>query len=832
MMMKKLMLGMLVIVSQQISVAQYRLSGKVNDGATNSPLENATVEINQTAVTQTNSAGVFNTGLAKKGTYRIRISSVGYKTWEQVFVVSDKETTLSFSLEQHKLFLKPIEVTAIRAADRMPFSKTNLNKKEIEKVNLGQDLPFIVNQTPSVVVNSDAGNGIGYTGIRIRGSDATRINMTLNGIPFNDPESQGLFFVNLPDFSSSVSSIQIQRGVGTSSNGAGAFGATLNLSTNEFNEKPYAELNNGLGSFNTLRQTIKAGSGLMGNHFTVDARLSFINSDGFIDRGASKLSSLYFSTAYINNKTSIRFNAITGKEKTYQSWNGIPEYKLHRNDAKLMEHYWNNSYPTTADSLNLFDNSNNRTYNVFTYKNQTDNYQQDHYQLFFNHELNKQWNFNAAFFLTRGRGYYEEYKYKEDLGDYGLSSAGDADIIRQLWLNNWFYGTTFSAQYKKDKDQLTIGGAYTRYKGLHYGKIIWSEVSVPKDYKWYDLNAFKNDFNIYTKYQRRFATRWEAFADLQFRSVTYTINGFRKTPTLKLDNRFDFFNPKVGLSYADTKGWLGFVSFSVGNKEPNREDFEAGVNQQPKHETVYDLELNIEQRKEMYNWSVTGYYMHYNNQLVLTGKVNDVGAYNRINVPKSYRAGVELQAGIKPISWFNASGNLTLSRNRILNFTEFVDDYDNGGQQENKFTSTPLSFSPTVVAGLTLNFIPFKNMEISLLNKYVSRQFLDNTGDVKRSIDPYSSRDKQPNLSLNTGQQYQYGNYGIPFVTDLRLQYGIHLKRIKEINLTFQLNNVFNELYETNGYTFSYIYGAQTITENFYYPMAGTNFLAGINIKL
>ena len=808
-MMKKLMLGMLVILSQQISVAQLRLSGKVYDGETKSPLENATVEINQTAVTLTNSAGVFSIRLAKKGTYRIRISNIGYKTWEQEIVVTEKETELSFLLEQQKLLLKSIEINAIRAGDRMPFSKTNLSKKEIEKVNLGQDLPFIVNQTPSVVVNSDAGNGIGYTGIRIRGSDATRINMTLNGIPYNDAESQGLFFVNLPDFSSSVSSIQIQRGVGTSSNGAGAFGATLNLSTNEFNEKPYTELNNGFGSFNTWRQTIKAGSGLMGNHFTVDARLSFIKSDGFIDRGRSDLSSLYFSTAYINNKTSLRFNAFTGKEKTYQSWNGIPEAKLKRNDAKLEEHYRNNygSYSTTEDSLNLFAADNNRTYNIFTYKNQTDNYRQDHYQLFFNHELNKQWSLNAAFFLTRGRGYYEEYKRKETLSDYGLSNPGDADLIRQLWLNNWFYGTTFSAQYKKENDQLTIGGAYTRYKGLHYGKLIWSEVNIPKDHQWYDLNAFKNDFSIYTKYQRRITARWELFADVQYRSVTHTINGFRKNPTLKQDNKFNFVNPKLGISYADSKGWIGFASFSIGNKEPNREDFEAGINQQPKHETLYDLELNIEQRASLYSWSVTGYFMNYKNQLVLTGRINDVGAYTRSNIPKSYRAGVELQATVKPIVWFNAAANLTLSSNRIVNFTEFVDDYDNGGQKENFFQSSPLSFSPTAIAGVTLNFLPVKNGEISLLNKYVSRQYLDNTGSKARSIDPF-------------------------FVSDLRLSYGIRTKRIKEINLVFQLNNVFNKLYEANGYTFSYIYANQPVTENFYYPMAGRNFLAGINIKL
>jgi len=453
-MMKKLMLGMLMILSQQISMAQQSVKGIVSEKETGNRIANVTAEVDNRFQSSSTEYGEFSMYNLKKGKHQVKLSCIGYKTTEFTITVDEKMLNMQFSMEKLFLFLKPIEVMAIRAGDRMPFSKTNLSKAEIEKVNLGQDLPFIVNQTPSVVVNSDAGNGIGYTGIRIRGTDATRINMTLNGIPYNDAESQGLFFVNLPDFSSSVSSIQIQRGVGTSSNGAGAFGATLNLSTNEFNEKPYAELNNGFGSFNTFRQTIKAGSGLMGNHFTVDARLSFINSDGYIDRGSSKLSSIYFSTAYINKKTSIRFNAITGKEKTYQAWNGIPEFKLHRNDAKLLEHYYNNAYslyPTTADSLNLFNNNNNRTYNVFTYKNQTDNYQQDHYQLFFNHELNKLWNLNAAFFLTRGRGYYEEFKYQETLSDYGLSNTGSADLIRQLWLNNWFYGTTFSAQYKKIK---------------------------------------------------------------------------------------------------------------------------------------------------------------------------------------------------------------------------------------------------------------------------------------------------------------------------------------------------------------------------------------------
>jgi iron complex outermembrane recepter protein len=806
--MKKLMLGMLMILSQQVLMAQYKLSGTVFEKSGRIKLANATVEVVGNGFTQTDSEGTFAISLRQKGNYNVKVTTVAFKVYEQVVTISQKETNLTVFLEGAPVFLTPVEVVAIRAADRMPFTKTNLNKQSIEKMNTGVDLPFIINQTPSVVVNSDAGNGIGYTGIRIRGTDATRINMTLNGIPYNDAESQGLFFVNLPDFASSVNSIQIQRGVGTSSNGAGAFGATLNLSTNEFNEKAYAEVNNGFGSFNSWRHTVKAGTGLLNNHFTIDARLSFINSDGFIDRAATDLRSFYISAAYLNKKSSLRFNVFSGKEVTFQAWNGIPEAKLKGDAAALQNHYWNNVgvlYKTREDSINLFNPNNNRTYNTFQYNNQTDNYQQDHYQLFFNHELNKAWNLNTAFFLTRGRGFYEEYRTDVDLADYGLAAA-QSDIVRQLWLDNWFYGTTYSLQYKKNKDQFTAGGAYTRYKGLHYGKVIWSEVFVPKDYRWYDLDAFKNDFSVYAKYQRRLAQRWELFTDVQYRAVSYTLNGFRNNPALRIDNDFNFLNPKLGISYADGKGWLGFASLSVGNKEPNRDDFEAGAAQQPVHERLLDWELNIEQRKANYNWSITGYYMRYKNQLVLTGKINDVGAYARINIPESYRAGVELQGAVKPLSWFNAAANLTLSSNRVLNFTEFSDDYDNGGQIETFYKSAPLSFSPAVVGGATLNFIPVKNSELSLLSKYVSRQYLDNTGNNARSIDAF-------------------------FVSDLRVAYTLKTKLAKEIVLSFQLNNVLNAMYEANGYTYNYIFGGQTIVENFYYPMAGRNFMMGVNVK-
>ncbi len=397
--------------------------------------------------------------------------------------------------------LTPVEVRAIRASENAPFTKTNLSKKEIAKVNLGQDIPFLLNQTPSVVINSDAGNGVGYTGIRIRGTDATRINVTLNGIPYNDAESQGTFFVNLPDFGSSVNSIQIQRGAGTSSNGAGAFGASINMSTNEVNKEAFAEINNTYGSFNTWKNTIKVGSGLLNDHFTVDARLSNISSNGFIDRAKTNLKSFYLSTAYLSNKTSLRLNIFSGKEKTYQAWNGISEADLKSGNRTI--NYAGMEKPGTP------------------YDNETDNYTQTHYQLFFTQQLNKDISFNTALFLTRGKGYYEQYKADKKFVDYGLSNLiigsttiTRSDFIRQLWLDNDYYGNIFSLQYKKNNTQLIVGGAFTRYDGEHYGKLVWaSNGGLPEpNYKWYDHDAVKNDFNIYTKWQQNFSTHWNLFA--------------------------------------------------------------------------------------------------------------------------------------------------------------------------------------------------------------------------------------------------------------------------------------------------------------------------------
>ncbi|MGZ8558437.1 MAG: TonB-dependent receptor [Chitinophagaceae bacterium] len=709
---------------------------------------------------------------------------------EIVTIEPNKVTTDSFYL------LSPVEVKAIRAGEKAPFTKTNLSKKEIQKNNLGQDIPFILNQTPSVVVNSDAGTGIGYTGLRIRGTDATRINITLNGIPYNDAESQGTFLVNLPDFISSVNSIQIQRGVGTSSNGTGAFGATVSLSTNETNPKQYAEINNSYGSFNTWKNTVKAGTGLIDNHFTIDARLSQITSDGYIDRASSNLQAFYLSGAYIHDKSSLRLNIFSGKEKTYQAWNGVPGYLL------KTERTYNSSGTEKPGE---------------PYNNETDNYRQTHYQLFFNHTGNDNWNFNTAAFLTRGMGYYENYKAQQKFSNYGLpdlilndSTFKTTDLIRQKWLDNYFYGQIVAAQFKKDKHALTIGGGWTVYDGVHHGDIIWSQLSIDKGYQYYNVEALKSDINLYAKWQYQFLSSWNLFADMQYRHVQHTMNGFSNNPALLIKRKFDFLNPKAGIMY-NKNGWQSYFSYAVANKEPNRDDFEAGLTNQPKKETLHDFETGIEKRTAKFHAGATVYYMQYKNQLVLTGMINDVGAYTRINVPNSYRTGIELQGGYVFTNWMNAVANLSFSRNKIKAFTEYFDDYDANwewiGQQTITHKKTDIAFSPSVVGGATINILPVKNFEISFLSKYVGAQYLDNTQNEERKLNGFYTQDARAILTLKN-------------------------KLFNEWNIIGQLNNIFNKKYEPNGYTYSYILDGTTTADNYYFPMAGTNFMIGVHIKL
>ncbi|MHA4845286.1 TonB-dependent receptor [Flavitalea antarctica] len=787
--MKKLFLGICYLMISH-TVTSQQIRGRVTDAATGTAVAAATVELEDVSTTLTNDSGYFyfrNTG---RNNPLLRVSSLGYRSVEQK--ITGNEQDLVVSLQRFNLMMQPVEVRATRAGDKAPFTKTNLSKKDIEKLNFAQDIPFILNQTPSVVTNSDAGNGVGYTGIRIRGSDATRINMTINGIPYNDAESQGLFFVNLPDFASSINNVQIQRGVGTSSNGAGAFGATMNFSTNEINTAPYAEINNSVGSFNTWKHTVKAGSGIIADHFTIDARLSKITSDGFVDRASSDLSSFYISGAYLSKKSSLRLNVFSGKEKTYQAWNGIPESYL--------------------DSNRTYNSSGTEKPGV-PYDNETDNYQQDHYQLLFNHQFNPMLSFNTAFFLSNGKGYYENYRAGEAYEDYGLpavingsDTSYETDLVRQLWLDNSYYGQVLSLQYKSGRSELTAGGGWNRYDGNHFGIVPWAAAGFPVQHKWYDLDAYKTDVNVYAKYQYNVMPGLQLFGDIQYRRVLYNIGGFRNNPDLLVRNIYDFVNPKLGLSYAKNN-YQVYASYAMGNKEPNRDDFEASLSQQPNPERMHDFELGIEKREGQYSWGMVLYYMLYKNQLVQTGKINDVGVQTRTNIPDSYRMGVELQGKAAFTNWLSISGNLTLSRNRINNFTEYIDDYDAGGQKVVNHGETDISFSPAITGFAGVTLLPVRNLELNLFSKYVSRQFLDNTSTKSRSIDDY-------------------------FVQDVRVSYSLRRLLAKEINLSAQVYNIFNRKYESNGYTFSYYYDGSLTTENYYYPMAGTNFMMSLNIRL
>lgn len=703
--------------------------------------------------------------------------------------------------------LRPIEVRFLRVESKSPFSKTDISKESIEQQNLGQDLPVLLQMTPSAVSSSDAGAGVGYTNLRIRGTDGTRINVTLNGIPVNDAESQGTFFVNLPDLASSTNSIQLQRGVGSSTNGSGSFGATMSISNMEQMEKAGASINMSAGSFNTQKYTLKAGTGLLNNGWQFDVRLSKITSEGYIQRSASDLKSLQVIGSWqIRPQTRFRFQILNGQEKTGQAWNGVAQDSLQTNRRY---------------------NELGRKTNGSFYDNQTDNYGQTYYQAFLDHTFNKYWTGQVGLFLTRGKGYYEEYKSGESFGSYGLNDfitpSGDTfsstDMIRQLWLDNYFYGGIYGIQYQKNKWLVNIGGAVSQYSGLHYGIIKWADYGIPDNYSWYRNDAMKNDFNQFVKMQYKANQKLTLYGDAQVRIVSYFMNGFRKNPALRPAVTYTFFNPKAGFNYMLQDAYQHksriYASLAMAQKEPNRNDFEASPNQLPQPEKLLNLEAGYEIERK--NWSATAnvYWMNYKDQLVLNGQVNDVGAYTRVNVDKSYRLGLEMIAQAKVFSWFHISGNISFSDNKIKNFTEYIDDYDNGTQIAIGHKNADIAFSPNVIAALDLGFKPFhnkmiscfKNMEFHLLSKHVGKQYLDNTSDERRSIASYT-------------------------LFDFRLNYSWHFKNDNEVNLILGIYNLLNTRYENNGYNFNYIYGGQLSVNNYYYPQAGTNFLVGVGMKL
>lgn len=700
---------------------------------------------------------------------------------KQLFVSSFLMLSLAtFSQEKPKDSTKvnqldEVLVSAIRVNSKTPVSFSNLSNKEIQTRNLGQDIPILMNYLPSVVTTSDAGNGVGYTGIRVRGSDATRVNVTINGIPYNDSESHGTYWVNMPDFASSLQSVQLQRGVGTSTNGAGAFGASLNLLTDSYSEKSTGEISNSFGSFNTQKHTVKFSTGLLNDHFEIAGRLSTLKSDGYVDRASSDLKSYFLQGTYVGKTTLIKALAFGGKEKTYQSWNGIDGETLLNN--------------RTFNSAGMFTDEFGQTR---YYNNETDNYQQDHYQLHWNEKISTNWNTNLAFHYTKGKGYYENYKENASFSDYSLTpisingtAISTTDLIRQKWLDNDFYGTTFSTNYQSKQLEVIFGGSYNKYEGDHFGKVIWARFGSQSELgdRYYDDYASKTDGTVYGKINYQLNDKWSLFGDLQVRNVHYKANS---NETGLVNDNFTFFNPKAGLNFAMNDQNSLYFSYARANREPNRTDYEGGG---VKPEKLNDFELGWRYLSEKVQFNSNLYYMAYKDQLILTGTLDDVGNPIRSNSEKSYRLGLEIDATILLSKQISLRPNITLSRNKNLDLAVSGQNYG----------TKDISYSPSIIAGNALMYQPTKSIQIVWLQKYVGQQYMNNIESAASKLADY-------------------------FINDLNVSYEIKPKSIfKSIVIKGLVNNVLDKKYVSNGYMWD-IYP-------YYYPQAGINFLAGVTLK-
>ena len=671
--------------------------------------------------------------------------------------------------------LQEVEVVASRAGEKTPVAYSNMDKQAIEAANFGQDIPFLLLLTPSVVASSDAGTGIGYTSFRVRGTDANRINITANGIPLNDSESHGVFWVNMPDFASSLQDLQVQRGVGTSTNGAGAFGASINMKTENVPLKSYGEFDGGLGSFNTQKATFKLGTGILNDHWAFDGRLSSITSDGFIDRAAVDLKSYFAQGAYFNDNSLVKFITFGGREKTYHAWDGVPAEMLAAG---------NRTY-NTAGYMGKDANG-----NELFYANQTDNYDQTHYQLSLLQRLNANLNLNAALHYTKGQGYYEEYKDGRTLEEYGLQ-AGESDLVRQKWLDNDFYGGVFSLDYAKEKWNISLGGGGNYYDGNHFGNVIWvkdyaGDAAFQPNHEYYRSTGKKTDANVYLKGNYQLTNELSLYGDVQYRTIDYKIRGINdrwddaanELQRLNVHETFRFFNPKAGLFYQLNAANRVYASFALANREPNRQNYtDAGVNEYPKPERLMDYELGYKFSNQRFAASANLYYMRYKDQLVLTGKMSEIGEPLTSNVPDSYRAGAELLLGVQIIENLRWDGNVTLSRNKIK--------------------KEDISYSPNVIVN-SLFTCKYGAFRAALQSSYVGKQYLDNTSNDERSLDAY-------------------------FVNNLRAGYDFKLKGLKTLSLNVLINNLLNEEYETYGYA-----GDGWAT---YFTQADTNVMANVVVK-
>ena len=738
-----------------------------------------------------------------------RITLLGYIM--AVATLSAQHNERKDSLQSYGL--QEVEILSTRATETTPIAYTNIDEKEIKKYNAGVDLPYIVSMTPGAITTSDAGTGIGYTTLRVRGTDGTRINVTANGIPVNDAESHTVFWVNLPDFASSVKDIQIQRGVGTSTNGAGSFGASMNLRTGSMSLKPYTELSASAGSFGTHKETLKMGTGLLGEHWTFDARLSNIASDGYIRRASSELESYYLQAAYYADNTAIRFINFAGNEETYHAWNYASKEEMQQYGRR----YNSCGY--------MYTDENGKAH---YYNDQTDNYIQKNYQLLIDHHFNNSWSMNMGLHYTKGDGYYQEYKTGRKLIEYALEpfthegeTVKKSDLVRRKAMDNHFGGGIFSVNYKNSRLNATIGGAFNHYSGDQFGKVLWVKNyigNLDADHRYYNNKGTKSDGNIYLKADYNIIDRLNAYIDLQYRHIDYTIDGYNDKwndatnalQQLSVDEKFDFFNPKAGLSWQIDRHNRLFASVSVAHKEPTRNNYTDGkLHSRPKAEKLTDYEMGYTFGNKIIHAGVNLYYMHYKDQLALTGELNEIGEPLADNIPNSYRAGIELMAGAELPFGLSWDANATLSRNRIKNFTEVLYDDNTYEKWEINHGDTQIAFSPEIIANNILGY-NYKGLALSMHTQYVGKQYMSNAEQSDHILDAY-------------------------FVSNLYASYTFKMRGTKSITVGANIYNIFGEEYENNGYAGSGYYtdNGEKVRYNYagYAAQAGTNFLGHISIR-
>lgn len=784
----------------------YRISGKVTD-ADNNPLIGASIIIIGTLhAVQTGINGNYSLPVVKSGNYQIRFTFIGYKTEVRDLNLTG-DITLDITLKPEAIVTDEVIINAIRAGDQTPLAYTNVSGEILKKHNLGQDMPFLLSLTPSFVETSEAGNGIGYTSLRIRGTDASRINVTIDGIPLNDPESQQVFWVDLPDLASSVDNIQVQRGVGTSSNGAGAFGASINIQTRGIENEPFAEINSSAGSFGTFRNNITAGTGLLKERFAFQMRYSDLKSKGYIDRTGSDHTAAFLSSLYRSRKSLIKANLILGKEHTGIGWIGVPKEMLSVN-----RRYNPAGEYTDENGIKRY------------YDNESDNYFQNHFQLTYSQKLPGNFSFHSAFHYTKGAGYYEEYREDQNYSEYGLPpvNTGDStilqtDLIRRKWMSNDFYGLVYSLNYKSNKLEANLGGGMNLYLGDHYGRIIWMRNAgkTEKDYQWYFNDSQKGEVSIYGKINYLLSSRISFFGDLQYRFISYSLSGH--DDDLKIIDqvhKYNFINPKAGVFFTISPNHEAFLSFSVANREPTRTDFleaSGDIEATPHPEILMDTELGYKLKMSKYSFDVIFYGMVYKDQLVPTGELNNVGYPIMTNVRNSYRIGSEIIAGLIPADFLRWDLSLTLSTNKIPDFTEYYIDYNTtdwtSEYKSKNLGKVDIAYSPSVIAGSDLGITVFPDFNIHFITKYVGKQYFDNTMNNERMLNPYL-----------------VGNLMFDYISP-------RIKHLRNTEIQLLVNNIFNTRYESNAYGGNWYEDGNEKSWSYYFPQAGFNVLLKLGLK-